>query len=105
ARGEPFAERVGPRHQLHAEAHNEQDDRRVAPPGLGVLDVDAVRPDCRHLPPPSGGAPKPPRTPASRRQPPPFIAPPTARTSARGISGAPLATTLLARPGTQIVSP
>ncbi len=53
ARGEPFAERFGPRHQLHAEAHDEQDDRRVAPSGLGVFDGDAVRPYRGHLPSPS----------------------------------------------------
>jgi hypothetical protein len=47
---ESVAERVRPRHELHAEPHDQQDRRRRRIAERFVLDRDAVRRDCRHVP-------------------------------------------------------
>ena len=57
AGGQALAERIRPGHELHAEAHDEQDRRGVRRPELLVLDGDPVRLDRAHrLPFPLAGA-------------------------------------------------
>ena len=46
---QPVAERVGPRHELHAETHDEQYRRRGGIAERFVLDRDAVGRDCSHV--------------------------------------------------------
>src|SRR5208282_3716992 len=104
--GESLAERVRPRDKLHAEAHDQEDDRRVGWAELFVLDGYAVRAHRGHELPALSDREAPARQAlAIRPQPSPVIIPPTARTRPRGKSDVPLAITLLARPGRQIVSP
>ena len=90
AAGEPLAKRLRPGDQLHAEAHDEQDDRRVGRAYFLVFDGDAVGLDRSHLlasypaaPPPKNALPMPP-------QPRTVAIPPIERTSARGKNCAPL---------------
>ncbi len=48
ARGEALAQRIRPRDELHAEAHDEQDRRRAGRPEDLILDGDSIRFDGGH---------------------------------------------------------